>query len=51
MTHVIYKNCSTFQKKHVGQYSEGIGVFKNINFHLLVMFFSFFYPFHRLKFK
>jgi len=28
MTHVIYKNCSTFQKKHVGQYSEGIGVFK-----------------------
>jgi len=36
MTHVIYKNCSTFQKKHVGQYSEGIDVFKNENFHVLV---------------
>jgi len=28
MTHVIYKNRSTFQKKHVGQYLDGIHVFK-----------------------
>jgi len=32
MTHVMYKNCSTFQKKHVGQYLEGIGVLKKENF-------------------
>jgi len=24
----IYKNCSTIKKKHVGQYLEGISVFK-----------------------
>jgi len=51
MTDVIYKNSSTFQKKHVGQYLEGIGVFKFENFHLLERLFSFFYPFLRLQFK
>jgi len=35
MTHVIYKNCSTFLRNHVGHYSEGIGVFKVEKFHLL----------------
>jgi len=45
MTHVIYKNCSTFQKKHVGQYLAGIGVFKFETFYLLVTLFSFFLPF------
>jgi len=44
-SYVIYKSWSTFQKKHVEQYSEGIGIFKFENFHLLVMFFSFFLPF------
>jgi len=34
MTYVICKNSSTFEKKHVGQYSEGNGVFKNKNFDL-----------------
>jgi len=42
MTHVIYNNCSTFQKKHDGQYSKGIGVFKFENFHVLVNLFSLF---------
>jgi len=28
MTHVIYKHCSTFQKKHVAHYSDGLDVFK-----------------------
>jgi len=28
MIHVKYKNCSTFHKKQVGQYSKEIGVFK-----------------------
>jgi len=36
------KNCSTFQKKHVGQYSEEIGIFEFQKFHLLVTFFSLF---------
>jgi len=45
MTHVIYKYCSTFQKKHVGQYSDGIGVFKFEKFHLLVKLFSLCLPF------
>jgi len=45
MTHVIYKNCITFQKKQVGQYSEGIGFFKVKKLHLLVTLFSFFLPF------
>jgi len=30
---------------HIGQYSEGITVFKFENFHLLVLIFSFFLPF------
>jgi len=43
---LYYKNCSTFQNKDVGQYSEGIGVFKVVNFHLLIMlFFHFFIVF------
>jgi len=36
---LYYKNCSTFQKKHVGQYLEGIGVFKFSNFQILVTLF------------
>jgi len=51
MTHVIYKNCSTIQNKHVGQYPEGIGVFKFENFHLLETLFSLFCLFHCLQFK
>jgi len=43
MAHVIYKNSSTFQKKHIGQYSEGIDVAKVENFHLLVAVFQFFF--------
>jgi len=38
-SNVIYKKCSTFQKKHVGQYSEEIGVFKFEKFFVLVSFF------------
>jgi len=44
-SHVLYKNCSTFQKKHVGTYSEEIHVINFEKFHLLVTFFSFFLPF------
>jgi len=39
MTHIVYKSCSTFQKKHIGQYSEGIDVFKYENFDLFVRLF------------
>jgi len=35
----MYKNCSTFQMKHVGQYSKGIVFFKFKNFHILVTLF------------
>jgi len=44
MTHVKYKNCSTFHKKQVGQYSKEIGVFKCQKFYLLVTLFSFVLP-------
>jgi len=50
-SYVIYRNCSTFQKKQVGQYSEGICVLKFENFNILVTLFSFFCPFHYLQFK
>jgi len=46
-THVIYKHCSTFKKKHVGQNSKGIDVFKVENFHFLEKL-LFFCHFHRL---
>jgi len=42
MIYVIYQNCSTFQKTHVGQYSKGNHVFKVENFHLFITVFSFF---------
>jgi len=45
MTNVVYKKFSTFPKKHVGQYSEVIGLFKLENFLLLVKLISFFLPF------
>ena len=45
MTNVVYKNFSTFLKKHVAQYSEVIGLFKFENFLLLVKLISFFLPF------
>jgi len=45
MTNVVYKIFSTFPKKHIGQYSEVIGLFKFENFLLLVKLISFFLPF------
>ena len=41
----IYKIVSTFQIKHFGQYSNGIGVLQFENFYILVTPFSFFLPF------
>jgi len=38
-SYFIYKNGLTFQKKHVGTYLEGIGVFKFEKFYLLVTLF------------
>jgi len=49
-SYVLYKNCSTFKKKKVGQYPKGICVFKFENFHLLLTLFSFFFRFHRLQY-
>jgi len=45
MSNVVYKFFLTFSKKHDGQYSEVICLFKFENFYLLVKLFSFFYPF------
>ena len=50
-SYFIYKNCSIYQTKHVRLYLEGINVFKFGKFHLLVILFKFFNPFHRLEFK
>jgi len=41
----MYKNGSTFQKKHVRYYLEGITIFKFENFRLFVTLFKFFLPF------
>jgi len=35
----MYKNCSKFHNKQVGGYSDGIGVLKFDNFHLLTTLF------------
>jgi len=41
---LYYKNCSTFQKKHVGQYSEGI-VYLKLKTFIFGNAFSIFLPF------
>ena len=42
ISYFIYTNCSTFQKKHIGQYPKAIDIFKFQKCHLFMTHFLFF---------